>query len=160
MVDQPKIYLMKIFSTQWFTKNNTDLLKSTELERYFVPDEHECFSQIKINPVEHSAFILENGYTGVINVENADNILGAIIVSISSRRILYLNEFLRGIKETLLENKTLLRSLFINSFDTAVNANYVFSLVEPTFSEEGSFWKSVQKNMLDHFTGFFNNDGR
>ena len=81
------------------------------------------------------------------------------MVSISSRRIFYLNEFLRGlelfgIKETLLENKTLFRSLFINSFNTAVNANYVFSLVEPTFSEEGSFWKTVEEKMLDHLQDF------
>ena len=73
------------------TKNNTDLLKSTRLEKYFVPDEHECFSQIKTNPIEHAGFIPENGYTGVINLENVYNILGAIMVSISSRRILYLN---------------------------------------------------------------------
>ena len=141
------------------TKNNTDLLKSTELEKYFVPNEHECFSQIKANPIEHSDFILENGYTGVINDENVDNILGAIMVSISSRRILYLNEILRGlelfgIKETLLENKTMLASLFINSFDTAVNANYVFSLVEPSFSEEGSFRNSVEEKMFDHLQDF------
>ena len=48
------------------TKNNTDLLKSTKLERYFVPDEHECFSQVKTNPIEHSDLIRENGYTGVV----------------------------------------------------------------------------------------------
>ena len=79
--------------------------------------------------------------------------------SISSPRILYLNEFFRGlelfgIKETLLENKTLLRSLFINSFDTALNANYAFSLVKPTLSEEGSFLKSVEEKMLDHLQYF------
>ena len=50
-----------------------------------------------------------------------------------------------GIKETLLENKTLLRSLFINFFDTAVNANDVFSL-----AEEGTFRRSVEEKMLDH----------
>ena len=44
------------------TKNNTDPLKSNELEKYFVPDEFGCFSQIKTNPIEHS--------------ENVDNILG------------------------------------------------------------------------------------
>ena len=67
------------------TKNNTDLLKSSDLQKYFVPDEHESFSQIKTNPIEHSDFILENGYAGVINVENVDNILGAIMISISLR---------------------------------------------------------------------------
>ena len=81
------------------------------------------------------------------------------MVSISSRRILYLNEILRGlelfrIKETFIENKTLLRSLFINFFDNAVNANYVFSLVKPTFSNEGSFRKSVKVKMLDHLQDF------
>ena len=30
------------------------------MEKYFVPDEHECFSQVKTNPIEHSDFILEN----------------------------------------------------------------------------------------------------
>ena len=149
----PNLFHENIFNLM-VTKNNTDLLKSTELEKYFV-----CFSQIKANPIEHSDFILENGYTGVINDENVDNILGAIMVSISSRRILYLNEILRGlelfgIKETLLENKTMLASLFINSFDTAVNANYVFSLVEPSFSEEGSFRNSVEEKMFDHLQDF------
>ena len=100
-----------------------------------------------------------NYHTGVINVENVDNILGAIMESMSSWRILYLNEFLRGlevfgIKETLLENKTLLRSLFINYSDTVVNANYIFFLVEPTFSNEGSFRKSIEQKMLGHLQDF------
>ena len=81
------------------------------------------------------------------------------MVSISSRRILHLNEFLRnlelfGIKKMLLENKTLLRSLSINSFETVVNANYVFSLVEPTLSDKGSFRKSVEEKMLDNLQDF------
>ena len=81
------------------------------------------------------------------------------MVSISSRRILHLNEFLRnlelfGIKKMLPENKTLLRSLSINSFETVVNANYVFSLVEPTFSDKGSFRKSVEEKMLDNLQDF------
>ena len=86
----PNLFHENIFNLM-VTKNNTDLLKSTRLEKYFVPDEHECFSQIKTNPIEHAGFIPENGYTGVINLENVYNILGAIMVSISSRRILYLN---------------------------------------------------------------------
>ena len=81
------------------------------------------------------------------------------MVSISSRRILHLNEFLRnlelfGIKKMLLENKTLLRSLSINSFETVVNANYVFSLVELTLSDKGSFRKSVEEKMLDNLQDF------
>ena len=81
------------------------------------------------------------------------------MVSISSRRILHLNEFLRnlelfGIKEMLLENKTLLRSLSINSFETVVNTNYVFSLVEPTLSDKGSFRKSAEEKMLDNLQDF------
>ena len=86
----PNLFHENIFNLM-VTKNNTDLLKSVLI------------------------LFWKNGYTGVINVENVDNILGAIMVSISSRRILYLNKFLRGLKEALLENKTLLRSLFINS---------------------------------------------
>ena len=85
----PNLFHENIFNLM-VTKNNTDLLKSTELEQqFFVPDEHECFNQIKSNPREHSDFIAENGYTGVINVEKVDNILCARMVSISSRRILY-----------------------------------------------------------------------
>ena len=81
------------------------------------------------------------------------------MVSISSRRILHLNEFLRnleffGIKEMLIENKILLRSLSINSFETVVNANYVFSLVEPTLSDKGSFRKSVEEKMFDNLQDF------
>ena len=78
------------------------------------------------------------------------------MVSISSRRILHLNEFLRnlelfGIKEMLIENKILLRSLSINSFETVVNANYVF---EPTLSDKGSFRKSVEEKMFDNLQDF------
>ena len=47
-----------------------------------------------------------------------------------------------------------MRSLFINSFDTAVNANYIFSLAKPTFSEKGNFWKLVEEKMLDHLQDF------
>ena len=72
---------------------------------------------------------------------------------------MHLNEFLRnleffGIKEMLIENKILLRSLSINSFETVVNANYVFSLVEPTLSDKGSFRKSVEEKMLDNLQDF------
>ena len=46
----PNLFHENIFNLM-VTKYNTDLSKSTEFEKYFVPDEHECFSQIKTNPI-------------------------------------------------------------------------------------------------------------
>ena len=46
---------------------------------------------------------------GVINVENVDNIVGARMVGISSRIILYLNEFLLLLLSSLVSRKHYLR---------------------------------------------------
>lgn len=72
------------------TKNITDLVKFNKLEKFFVPDELQFFSQIKTNPIENILILSwKMVNTGVINVENVDNILSAIMISMSSGRILY-----------------------------------------------------------------------
>ena len=45
-----------------------------------------------------SSTIIEHGYTGRIDDDNADQIINSMIVSIVSRRLVYVNEFLKGIE--------------------------------------------------------------
>ncbi len=47
---------------------------------------------------QHEEFIIEHGYTGIINADNVDAIIGTVMVSMISRRLLYLSEFLKGLE--------------------------------------------------------------
>ena len=73
-------------------------MTSLNMEKHFTANDQELLENIKKDVKSHQDFILENGYTGVIDGSCKDDIIGTIMVSIIGRRLLYLNEFAEGLK--------------------------------------------------------------
>ena len=71
-------------------------MTSMNMEQHFTANDHELLENIKKAVKSHQDFILENGYTGVIDGSCKDDIIGTIMLSIIGRRLLYLNELLKG----------------------------------------------------------------
>ena len=72
------------------------------MEKHFTANDQELLENIKKDVNSHQDFILENGYTGIIDGCRKDDIIGTIMVSIIGSiimvRIIYLNEFAEGLK--------------------------------------------------------------
>lgn len=134
-------------------------LRNLDVQKHFVGNESKLFLEIEENPLAFSDMILENGYTGVIKKENSKDIVGTVMIGITTRRLALLAEFARGLELfDLLNNiksyKELFQTLFVNDKLTKVNANYVFSLFQPVLSSEATSKRIVEEAIMDHLQDF------
>ena len=67
-------------------------------EDVLTPSEKLLLQTIKEDPAGHQDTILEHGYTGVVDLEHIHDITGTVMVSLLSRRSLYLKEFGKGLE--------------------------------------------------------------
>ena len=122
--------------------------------------EKDMINEITTDTEKHRDYILDHGYTGIISGENIKQIRGTILISIATKRQLYLQEFLKGLKlygvsEIIKLNPEACRPLFVQGYlHGAVDANYVFSLMKPRFSEEGSNRRELENEVMDSFQDF------
>lgn len=98
--------------------------------------------------------------TGVIDAEHNDDIVGTMIVDIVGKRLLYLKEFAEGLNlfgviGAVRAYPNLTKSLFVKKEDgDVVDANYVFSLMIPQYSTEGSSRKAHEEQIMDNLQDF------
>ena len=92
----------------------------------------------------HTDAIIDHGYTGPIDDDHAEQIIKSMIINIVSKRQLYLREFMEGLRsfglaEIIQTHADACRALLVKgSRARIVDANYLFSLLEPVYSPEGS----------------------
>ena len=104
--------------------------------------------------------IIENEYTSRIDDTHKDEIVEMIMVSIIGKRLLYLNEFaevlkLCGVLEAVRAYPTIAKDLFVKGDEScSVDANYVYSLISPKYSDEGTSKRILEDSVLDHFKIF------
>lgn len=120
--------------------------------------ENEMLARIANDPKEMQDTILEHGYTGIISTDHCKAITGTVILSIVSKRLLYLKEFKRGLDHygflsTLQNNADLCKELFLIN-QNEVDANYVVSLLHPQFSEKGTSKRLAEETVFDHLHDF------
>ena len=126
-------------------------------EDVLTPSEKLLLQTIKEDPAGHQDTILEHGYTGVVDLEHIHDITGTVMVSLLSRRSLYLKEFgkgleLFGLASTMRGNVDLCKKLFVN--DTNVNivdANYLVTMLKPLYSQEGTSKRIIEEGVMDNF---------
>lgn len=87
-------------------------------------------------------YIIDHGYTGVINEEHIDDILGSVLVSIWHKRVLCLNEFMQGmdlygLASILSHSPDPCKPLFVKGHISDVDANYLAGALNPQYSPEG-----------------------
>ena len=73
--------------------------------------------------------------------------------------MLYLKEFKQGLKlygfsSILSKSPDACRDLFTRGSVQKVDANYLFSLVQPVYSAQGSSRRAVEEGIIDHFQDF------
>ena len=104
--------------------------------------------------------IIDHGYTGVIDVNHIEEIKGSVMVRMVSQRSVYLAEFMEGLnlygfKDILLKDGNICKDLFVKGgADRIVDANYLFSLMCPNFSEGGSTRRKTEEHIMDLFQDY------
>lgn len=93
----------------------------------------------------HQEMIIEHGYTGNINQEQVNNIVQSIVITIVTRQVVIMKEFMEGLQlyglaKIVLSNPEVCKPLFVKAagVQDQVDANYLFSLVQPIYSAPGS----------------------
>ncbi|XP_066910304.1 uncharacterized protein [Clytia hemisphaerica] len=127
---------------------------------HFTEGDKLIFQTIRNDPTVASDIIIENGYTGLINMENIDAILQTIMISIISRRKTYLSEISKGLELFGLMNelklhKSCMKSLFVPSEHQEMDFNYLLSIIRPQFDSIGTNRRKFQQDVLDFFQDFF-----
>ena len=127
----------------------------------FTASEKMVIESIRANPIDHKEYIMEHGYTGIIHENNVYDIIWTVMVSIMSRKQVFINEFAKGLElfgllDMMKANPELFPPLFVIDFSNAeeVDANYVVSILKPEFSGEGTSRQSVEEGILDYFQDF------
>lgn len=111
-----------------------------------IPEKH-CHEQallegIKNDPTSLQDVILEHEYTGNIDKDHVDDIIGTVMISLVSKRLIFLNEFRRGLDlyglpALIQANSDLCKHLFVRGEGgKAPDANYLLSCLMPNYSED------------------------
>ncbi|KAK3712968.1 hypothetical protein QZH41_000634 [Actinostola sp. cb2023] len=130
-----------------------ELKHLTESDRVFL-------NSVQSDLASHMDTIINNGYTGPIDEMHIEQITKSMIISIVSKRLLYVREFMEGLKsfglaDIIQSHPEACRSLFVKTSQAStVDANYLFSVLQPKYSEEGSSRKKVEESIMDLFQDF------
>ena len=139
---------------------NLDMdIRALSPDKHLTSEEKKLFDAIREDVGKHQDYIIEHGYTGVINEEHIDDILGSVLVSIWHKRVLCLKEFrqgmdLYGLASILSHSPDACKPLFVKGHISDVDANYLAGALNPQYSPEGSSKRLVEEKVVDHFQDF------
>ncbi|RUA04597.1 MAG: hypothetical protein DSY43_06010 [Gammaproteobacteria bacterium] len=128
-------------------------------EEHLTPHEQQLLQNIKTNVLSYQEVIIDHGYTGVIDEAHLDSIMDSIVVSILSKRIVCLKEFKRGLNlyglsDIITNSPQIAKGLFVMGEQKEVDANYLFSLIQPEYSPEGTSRRQTEEAVMDFFQDF------
>ena len=139
---------------------NLDMdIRALSPDKHLTSEEKKLFDAIRQDVGKHQDYIIEHGYTGVINEEHIDDILGSVLVSIWHKRVLCLKEFrqgmdLYGLASILSHSPDACKPLFVKGHISDVDANYLAGALNPQYSPEGSSKRLMEEKVVDHFQDF------
>ena len=128
-------------------------------EKHITPGGRKMLESIQNDLGSNYDNIVDHGYTGKIDQEHIGEISGSILISVVTKRQVYLKEFMKGLElyglaEIIQCNPELCKPLFVRVSVEDVDANYVLSLMKPNFSLEGSSRKEIEESVMDSFQDF------
>ena len=134
-------------------------IRQLDLNEHFVPNDQMLLNEIRSDPVGCSTIIIDNGYNGVINKDNIEEILETMMISIMTRRQTYMSEVKNGLKlfglhQKIIEQKDVMESLFVRTESLEVDSRYVLSLLKPIFSSESSSKRIIEEKYIDFIQDF------
>ena len=137
-----------------------------DANKHLMPADKKFLDSVRSDVTAYSSTIIEHGYTGRIDDDNAgridddnaDQIINSMIVSIVSRRLVCVNEFMKGLQllgpaDIIRKYPEACKEMFIMGSDD-VDANYLFSLMCPEYSEDGTTLKHIEESIMDLFQDF------
>lgn len=136
-------------------------VKNLSAESHLTAADQSIINQIREDVTPHQEMIIEHGYTGNIDQEHVDDIVQSIIISIVTRQVVIMKEFMEGLHlyglaKIVLSNPQVCKPLFVKAAGAQdqVDANYLFSLVQPMYSTPGSSRRQVEESIMDHLQDF------
>lgn len=136
-------------------------VKNLSAESHLTAADQSIINQIREDVTPHQEMIIEHGYTGNIDQEHVDDIVQSIIISIVTRQVVIMKEFMEGLHlyglaKIVLSNPEVCKPLFVKAAGAQdqVDANYLFSLVQPMYSTPGSSRRQVEESIMDHLQDF------
>ena len=136
-------------------------LQQLDMETHLTPSDRELLNTIRDDITEHTDTIIEHGYTGTINNSHIEEILWSVAISIVTKRIVYLKEFMNGLdayglKSIIQTHPDACKPLFVRSttISDAVDANYLFTLMQPEHAQKGSTRREVEESIMDFLQDF------
>ena len=103
--------------------------------------------------------IVEHNYTGRIDDDYIDDILQSIVVSIVTKTLAYLSEFMEGhdsygLKTLFKTCPDVCKAFFVYANGGAINVNYLLSIFHPEYAEAGSTRSEAEKSLIHFFQDF------
>ena len=136
-------------------------VKNLSPETHLTAADQSVINQIREDVTPHQEMIIEHGYTGKINQEHVEDIVQSIVISIVTRQVVIMKEFMEGLQlyglaKIVLSNPEVCKTLFVKAAGAQdqVDANYLFSLVQPVYSAPGSSRRQVEESIMDHLQDF------
>lgn len=136
-------------------------LQQLESEKHLTTSDGELLNAIKEDIIAHTDTIIEHGYTGTVDASHIEEILSSVAISLVSKRLVYLKEFLNGLdsyglKDIIQTYPEACKPLFVKYAGNkdAVDANYLFSALRPEHAEEGSSRRKVEESTMDLLQDF------
>lgn len=115
-------------------------------EEHLATKENQLLQDIRGDCKKYSDLIIDNGYTGAIKEENLEEIIRSLKVSFVSRRSLYMKEFMLGLSAYKLDEMIIQKPLHLKK-DVIPDADYLFSLLEPQYSRQGSSKRCFEEDI-------------
>ena len=137
-------------------------LQELDPDKHLTESDRVLMENIRQDVKASTDTIIEHGYTGVIENSRVDEIVQSIMVSIVTKRLVYLKEFMNGLnayglQDVIRSHPDACKVLFIpgkQDHDSAVDANYLFSTLCPHYSEAGTTRKKIEESIMDFFQDF------
>ena len=135
-------------------------LHELNAEIHLTESNRALLESVRCDVIAHTDIIIDHGHTGKIDDAHINEILQSIIISIVTKRLVCLKEFMDALNSYGLENILQIhpdtcKVFFVRGVQNdAVDANYLFSIIQPKFSEPGSIRKENEESMMDFLQDF------
>ncbi len=150
----PPCFLSKCSYESLYKEPDLMSIKDSEL----TPNEISILNGVCANCKDFEDLIIENDYTGPIREDHAEEIANSLKVNFVSKRIMCMKEFgkgldVYGVNAMISSNPSVFEKFFVKDFqgNLAPDANYLFSLLAPNYSEPGSSKRLREESIMDFF---------
>ena len=130
-------------------------------QKHLTPSDRLLLNSVRTDLTSHADTVIEHGYTGRIDDSHMEEIVKSIVISIVTKRVVYLKEFLEGLDAYSLgsiiqTHPEACKALFIKDAqnDDEVDANFLFSTLHPVYSPNGSTRREIEESMMDFLQDF------